>query len=209
MSDDDPFFDGLDAEPAAEKPRRRGGRRTSDCWPTVPVGDQVPLRPYQVVQERVCHFKKKPEKQRGCARCGKAKKHRDHLGTSISLNVFGSGANRFTYQNAKAQWEEVFRELLEVAGLPKGLGRIVVEATMCFPDRAARDQGNFRFIVEKALGDCLVEHGWLYDDDWSRYEFGNLAYRYEKGRAFTELIVFPAWPAPDVPEPGEQAALAV
>jgi hypothetical protein len=49
----------------------------------------------------------------------------------------------------------------------------------CFPDRIRRDQGNFRYFIEKALGDALVAGGWLEfgglaDDDWDHYEFGGM-----------------------------------
>jgi hypothetical protein len=46
-------------------------------------------------------------------------------------------------------------------------------------------------MVEKAMGDALTTGGYLEDDDWSRYEFGGLAYRYEKGVSRTRLLVFP------------------
>lgn len=205
--EDDAFFDDALEEAVAEEPagaKKRGGRRRSLCWPVVPPEEQQGLYPVRIVQERECWFKKKPEKKRGCLRCGRAKKDLAHLGTSISLNVFGSGANRFAYQNAKKQWEDVIKIKLEAEGLPKGLGRIVAEAVMCFPDRAERDQGNFRFIIEKALGDALVDGGWLWDDDWSRYEFGNLAYAYEKGRAATEIMLFPEWPRIEAAEKAEE-----
>jgi hypothetical protein len=45
--------------------------------------------------------------------------------------------------------------------------------------------------VEKALGDALVEGGWLEDDDWSRFEFGGLAAVYERGVSRTRIMVFP------------------
>ena len=65
---------------------------------------------------------------------------------------------------------------------------------MCFPTRVRRDQGNYRFILEKALGDALKEGGWLEDDNWALFEFGNLGYVYEKGRSWTEVVIFPSWP---------------
>jgi hypothetical protein len=52
--------------------------------------------------------------------------------------------------------------------------------------------GNYRVLLEKALGDALKVGGWLDDDDWSRYEFGGLAYAYERGVSRTRLIIFPS-----------------
>jgi hypothetical protein len=68
---------------------------------------------------------------------------------------------------------------------------VLVEGECTFPDRHRRDQGNHRFMVEKAMGDALTTGGYLEDDDWSRYEFGGLAHRYEKGVSRTRLLVFP------------------
>jgi hypothetical protein len=65
-----------------------------------------------------------------------------------------------------------------------------VEGQCTFPDRTRRDQGNHRFMLEKAMGDALVAGGWLEDDDWSRYEFGGLSAVYEKGVSRTRLMVF-------------------
>jgi hypothetical protein len=38
-------------------------------------------------------------------------------------------------------------------------------------------------------GDALVAGGHLEDDDWQRYQFGNLEYRYERGVRRVELVV--------------------
>jgi hypothetical protein len=136
------------------------------------------------------------EGKRGCGavvgdrRCGKAKTHAEHQGAPPSLRILGSG-DQFTYQAYKKVWQEVFIVLLEEADLPRPLARVVVEGEATFPDRRKRDQGNHRFFIEKALGDALTEGGWLEDDDWSRYEFGGLAWAYEKGVSRTRLMVFP------------------
>lgn len=128
--------------------------------------------------------------RRGCAVCDRARSAPQHLGAPPSLNIFGSG-NRRVYQEWKKAWSDVFAELLRTSPLPRPVAHIQVEGRVCFPDRKARDQGNYRFLLEKALGDTLTAGGWLLDDDWSRFEFGNLAYVYEKGRSWTELVLFP------------------
>lgn len=145
--------------------------------------------PVEILHERDHRFAKRPG--RGCEQCGKGRHDIAHHGTPQSVRLFGSGANHFTYQTIKHAWQQRLTELLNVAELPKGLGRVLVEGEVCFPDRQRRDQGNHRFVVEKALGDALTAGGWLEDDDWSRFEFGQLAYRYEKGQSWTRLVVFP------------------
>ncbi len=62
---------------------------------------------------------------------------------------------------------------------------------MSFGDNAERDQGNYRVIVEKALGDALVRHGYLSKDTWSRYEFGGLQAVHTPGRSWLRLMIFP------------------
>lgn len=148
------------------------------------------LTPVEIVHEMDHPFAKRGA--RGCAQCGRAKTHMDHIGYPQSIRQFGSGANHFTYQTIKHAWQERLVELLKSTGLPLGLGHVFVEGEACFPTRVRRDQGNHRFLIEKCLGDALTAGGWLEDDDWSRYEFGRLAYRYEKGRSYTRLMLFPA-----------------
>jgi hypothetical protein len=47
----------------------------------------------------------------------------------------------------------------------------------------------------------LEDQGYLENDAWARYEFGNLKYRYEKGVAYTKLMLFPSWETPDLRDP--------
>jgi hypothetical protein len=97
------------------------------------------------------------------------------MGAPPSIRALGSG-NQWAYQNLKHTWQNALADELKTT-LPRGLAHVSVEGECCFPDAGRRDQGNFRFFLEKALGDALTEGGWLEDDDWSRYEFGGLAYR--------------------------------
>lgn len=128
-------------------------------------------------------------KNPGCAICRRGKLVMDHVGTPMSLNDNGAAANSFSYQTTKKHWQERLIALLEGAGVPRGLVHVAAEGQVCFPDSRDRDQGNYRFLLEKALGDALVAGGWLEDDDWSRYEFGALHYAYSKGDAWTALTI--------------------
>jgi hypothetical protein len=108
-----------------------------------------------------------------------------------SLNILGSGS-RWTYIRLKRHWQamllhEVGRQQIERTGY------VYVEGEMTFPDRHKRDQGNFRFIVEKALGDALQQAGVIADDDWDSYEFGGLSKSYEKGVSRTRLLLMADW----------------
>lgn len=162
-----------------------------------------------MIEHRRDHkFKPKPgQKVPRCEICGRGKGNVAHVGTPKSLNVFASSRSEFVYLNAKQMWQDRITELLREQGV-EPFERVVVEGEVCFPDRQRRDQGNYRFILEKALGDALTKGGWLEDDDWSRYEFGNLAYHYAKGECWTKLILFPAvhHDLTDPPEPRAKPA---
>jgi hypothetical protein len=152
------------------------------------------LDPVVVQHVRLCAFRKKPGGARGCAECGAAKADMRHVGTPASLNVHGSGANQYVYQAQKKAWAARLTELMEREGLPRPLVRVLAEGELIFPDRRKRDQGNYRFMLEKALGDALQEGGWLEDDDWDHYEFGGLRYSHEPGESATVVILHPEAP---------------
>jgi hypothetical protein len=148
---------------------------------------------------------------RGCDRCGRNKGDRAHFGAPPSFNVMASGegsGNAMVFMNMKQSWQAFFVELLQASGLPRGLERVYVEGEITFPDkRDDRDQGNFRVVIEKALGDALQEGGWLKRDSWDHYEFGQLTKREHPGESATRLMLFPVPPpqaTPDIPHTGEQ-----
>jgi hypothetical protein len=171
-----------------------------DGFPSPTVAVQRPaLEPVELDVLRRCHFKRKPThprtgaRQLGCATCGLPKLHADHMGQPPSVNVFGSG-DRMAFYTVKKAWQELLTGLLEASALPKGLSYVLVEGEVTFPRRASSrgpDQGNFRGPLEKILGDVLEAGGWLASDNWESYEFGGLAYRYERGVSRTRLLIFP------------------
>jgi len=175
--------------------------------------------PVYVEVRRDCHFKAKPcracgrpesahqrgraiegvcdglQRQRGCERCGRNKSDLAHFGAPPSYNAIGSGRGTggaaMVGANMKQTWERIFQEALAASPLPKGLARVLVEGTIVFPDRGRRDQGNFRVVIEKALGDALVSDNYLEDDRWEMYEFGQLSMEVEPGVSATRLAIFP------------------
>lgn len=161
------------------------------------------LEPVRVFHRLEHDFEKKPDGKRNCARCGEPKKWIGHHAYPASFNAGGSSRNPHAWQNEKKAWTAYFIELMEAAKLPKGLGRVFVEGTLCFPTkRMAKgpDQGNYRHPIEKFLGDALQEGGWLQDDNWLAYSFGNLGWQYEKDQRWMELVFLPSWEVPDVEE---------
>lgn len=166
------------------------------------------LDPYDLTIERDHPFKKKDRNPAtgkvppGCAVCGAGKLRRQHLGAPPSMNNGGSGMDRMAFQALKSAWQDAFLAELEACGLPRGLGAVMVEAQIGFPTRAERDEGNHRWMIEKALGDALVEGGWLESDSFfpvARYSFGGMTGVHSPGRSFTRLTLFPSEVAPGEP----------
>ena len=160
----------------------------------LPAGRTDRIEPVFIEQVRQCAFKRKPDRdghrKLGCARCGRPKSDRSHMGQPPSVNPLGSGDPR-VYQAMKHQWQALLIDLLSATSLPRGLAHVLAEGEVTFPTRQRRDQGNFRFLLEKALGDALTEGKWLTDDHWGMYEFGNLTASYERGVSATRLALFP------------------
>lgn len=163
-------------------------------------------QPVYLELTRACAFKKRPndpstgKKRMGCDRCGMPKGHRDHMGQPPSFNPIVSGqgsGNAMVYQGQKKLWQSALTDLLQESGLPRGLTRVMAEGEAVFPDRRRRDQGNFRVMLEKALGDALVSGfgevpgGWLPDDSWDHFEFGNLTYVHRPRVSATRLTILP------------------
>lgn len=172
--------------------------------------------PIYVEVVRECHFKAKGckecgraksahrpfdgicegfRRQNGCDRCGRPKNWTGHFGAPPSYNALGggrgTGSAAMVGASLKQQWQEILRDLIR-GKLPAGLAKVYAEGEVVFPDRGRRDQGNFRVVIEKALGDALVDLKVIEDDDWSRYEFGQLSMLVEPGRSATRLALFPA-----------------
>lgn len=175
------------------------------------------LEPVMIEHVQVCAWKQKPcgtcgkpksnkvhrspekggtcafQRRLGCERCGKAKADADHLGAPESFNLFASGSWE-AYQGAKKRWHAVLAPLLRRAGLPKGLGSVFAEATCVFPTQGRRDKGNHRVVLEKALGDVLVEEGYIVDDSWDFYDFGNVDREHKPGVSGVRVVLFPRAP---------------
>jgi hypothetical protein len=109
-----------------------------------------------------------------------------------SMNdIIGQGS-RWRYTAEKKRWGKLLKQALLDAGLGS-CKRVLVEGQVTFPSRIRHDQGNYRFMLEKALGDALQAAGVLADDDWDSYEFGGLSKSYEKGVRRTRLLLMPEY----------------
>jgi hypothetical protein len=97
-------------------------------------------------------------------------------GTPPSFNVTAQ-AHWTKHRKAKREWQNWLGIALMSAAVPRNLLCVEATASLVFKQNRRRDEGNFRVILEKALGDCLVEGGWLPDDTPDRYTFGRVELR--------------------------------
>lgn len=88
---------------------------------------------------------------------------------------------------AKQEWEGLIMVALLQAEVPRGLWSVEAKAVLTVPTRTRRDAGNFRFMLEKALGDTLVKCGYLPDDTPEHFTFPELTFEYEKGVKLTTI----------------------
>jgi hypothetical protein len=190
------------------------------------VGPELGM--FEFTVQRRCVFEKKPAKKKGCARCGLPALHPDHLGLPPSINE-AVGKDRMTYLRAKEAWHRVLGEGLVRCGLPRGLESVQVEMRVGVPIYREQDEGNRRWLVEKAFGDTLVggyvrtrtvnketvkelviPGGWLVSDSafpLVRYSMGAVTFEHTPGEASTTLTVFPSCEEPRrVPRHGEVPA---
>jgi hypothetical protein len=108
-----------------------------------------------------------------------------------SLN--STARSPWPYRKAKDHWTKMLAVAIENAAMAP-CRYVMAEGLVTFGDKRKRDQGNFRFMLEKALGDALVHMGVLEDDDWDSYEFGHLARAYDRGIYATRLLLLPDGP---------------
>lgn len=107
--------------------------------------------------------------------------------TPPSLNAIAGRGNRWAFSRAKRQWQSDLATLLMVRAVPRGLIRVEASAVLTFPTRRRRDEGNFRVLLEKALGDALVEGGWLPDDTPEHFTFGAVTFALGHSRTAVAL----------------------
>jgi hypothetical protein len=110
-----------------------------------------------------------------------------HSEVPPSFNMVGARGHWKSMHYKKRYWQEVF-ELKLMATLPrKRFKRIVASASLRFPTKRRRDEGNYRAILEKAMGDALVNGGWLKDDTVEQFVFQHVIIEQDNGPARTTI----------------------
>lgn len=123
----------------------------------------------------------------------------DDVPPSMNSTASGYKGNWRAGAQTKKRWEGIFATLFLAVRLPRGLTRVEATATLRFPQKRRRDEGNFRMVIEKALGDALVAGGWLADDDASRFSFRQLEFEDERGPKRTRVTLTFEGGAPTAP----------
>jgi hypothetical protein len=112
-----------------------------------------------------------------------------HSATPPSLNAVGSRGHWREFHQAKREWQTIFEQLLIGSSLPRGCTQVGAGARLTFKVERRRDEGNFRTLIEKSLGDALVNGGWLPDDTPDYFRMGPVVL--EKGdRAATIVVLY-------------------
>lgn len=101
----------------------------------------------------------------------------------------GYQGNRHAQHRVKKDLEGQLFVALMQGHVPRGLSRVTASAVLTFPTRRTRDPGNFRYMLEKALGDILKKQRYLEDDDESRFKFDDVTTAYEKGVRLTTVTL--------------------
>lgn len=105
----------------------------------------------------------------------------DDCPPSMNQKSSGYGANPHVAGRTKNTWEGVMMAMLLKAKIPKNLAWVRVDMTLRFPDKRRRDEGNFRMVVEKALGDVMQRMNYIPDDTPDIYRFGAVTFEPDKG----------------------------
>jgi len=121
---------------------------------------------------------------------------RPHTGVSrVHLPLVPQSFNQTRYGHWTRAWKattelnEALGYALLAARVPRPLAVVRAEATMTFPTRRRRDEGNFRTPLEKALGDALVAGRFLADDTPDQFRFGGVLFAVSPGETRTEVLL--------------------
>jgi hypothetical protein len=106
--------------------------------------------------------------------------------TPPSLNRI-TGGSGWTWRGEKAALQRDLETLLMAERIPRPVEHVAASATLAFPVARRRDEGNYRALIEKALGDALTSGGWLADDTPQHFQFG--AVTFTRGHAATLIAV--------------------
>lgn len=107
--------------------------------------------------------------------------------TPPSFNEVGHTGNRWAWTKAEKQWRTTFETLLMSTGFPRNWDKITATVRLRFPTKRRRDEVNYRTLLEKALGDALVNGRWIPDDTPEHFLFVHVHFEQQTGSALTTI----------------------
>jgi hypothetical protein len=114
--------------------------------------------------------------------------------TPPSLNKVGSrGASKeahWSFTDAKQEWQQTCEQMLMLARVPRGMTQAFAGARMRFPTRKGRDSGNYQTLLEKSLGDALVNYRAIPDDTAEQFCFAGVEFERERGPNRTTIVLW-------------------
>lgn len=109
--------------------------------------------------------------------------------TPPSFNKVGHSGSRWVWTATKKAWQETIEVALMQSGVPRRRDYIEATAFLRFPTRRSRDAGNYRTLLEKCLGDALVNGAWLVNDTPDEFRFGDVIFEEELGPHRTRILL--------------------
>lgn len=96
------------------------------------------------------------------------------------------------FQREKKAWQQEIELVLMTLRTPRDNQRAIAGAFVRFERRPPRppDSGNYADLINKALGDALVNYGAIPDDDDAHYIFGGVEFEEEIGSARTTIWLY-------------------
>lgn len=116
--------------------------------------------------------------------------------TPPSLNKVGSRGNapgaHWDFRNHKHMWQMTLEQALMSQRAPRrGTVQAFAGARMRFPrPNTRRDSGNFSMMIEKALGDALVNYGAIPGDTAKEFFFAGVEFEREGGPHRTTVALY-------------------
>lgn len=102
--------------------------------------------------------------------------------SGYGANPYSTGAAASAHQRrTKGVWEGILMAILLKGRVPKDLAWVRVDMELRFPKKRGRDEGNYRMVVEKALGDVMQKMGYISNDTPDIYRFGAVTFDPESG----------------------------
>lgn len=106
---------------------------------------------------------------------------------SMNTNV-GKGSWR-NFHREKKKWEGIFGMLCLKERVPKNCTVVKAKIFLRFRVTRKRDPGNFRTLIEKALGDALQTVGIIPDDTAAYFEVEEVVLAMAPGPALTSVTL--------------------